>query len=73
MPYPSYPFSSPLLADEEDALGLSLGGDDTADDPNTDPNTDPTTGGIALMSIDRPTTRSVHPSREWAMALMKAV
>ena len=38
MPYPSYPFT-PLLADEEDALGLSLGGDDNTDDPNTDPAT----------------------------------
>ena len=57
MPYPSYPFSSPLLADEEDALGLSLGGDDTADDPNTDPNTDPTTGANRYQA----TTPAVAP------------
>lgn len=56
MPYPSYPFT-PLLADEEDALGLSLGGDDTADDPNTDPNTDPTTGANRYQA----TTPAVAP------------
>ena len=56
MPYPSYPFT-PLLADEEDALGLSLGGDDTPDDPNADPNTDPTTGANRYQA----TTPAVAP------------